>query len=114
MKYITTSHPVKHVWSVFCIVGTYGEKTERIATVCSQMIAYHVALKHQFEQNGQCYVAWTHTREAPDVRLRLLHEKIGPIDPIFFVKPQVWTPSTRVDHCQLCPVGVPDCLSPLR
>ena len=114
MKNITSSQPVKHVWSVFCIVGAYGEKTERIATVCSQIVAYHIALKNQLEQNGQCYVAWTHTKETPDTRLRLLHKNIKPLDPIFFVKPQIWTKSTPIDHCPMCSVGVPDCLSELQ
>lgn len=114
MKYLATSRPVKHVWSVFCIVGAYGEKTERIATVCSQTIAYHIALKNQLEQNGECYVAWTHLKETPDARLRLLHKKIKELDPIFFVKPQLWSQSTRIDHCPVCSVGVPDCLSKMR
>jgi hypothetical protein len=114
MKYLTTSRSTGYVWSVFCIIGTYGEKTQRIATVCSKNVAYHIALKHQLEESGQCYIAWTHKKEAPDVRLRLLHKNSKSIDPIFFVKSQILEPSTRLDRCPMCSVGGSECLTQLR
>ncbi len=107
----------RYVWSVFSTVVGMSDKGTRITTVCSQVIANHIALQHQLADQKKCYVSWTHTKETPEQALVCLHDEIlankatRVVQPIYFVREHILCNNMPVTQCTMCRVGIPDCLT---
>jgi hypothetical protein len=107
----------RYVWSVFSTIVGMSDKGTRITTVCSKIIAQHIALQHQLADQKQCYVAWAHTKETPEQTLTRIHDDIlacketRSVKPIYFVREHALCNDTRLTQCTMCMTGVPDCLT---
>ena len=107
----------RYVWSVFSTVVGMSDKGTRITTVCSQVIANHIALQHQLVDQKKCYVSWTNTKEVPEETLARMHDEIlankatRVVQPIYFVREHMLCNDMPVTQCTMCRVGVPDCLT---
>jgi hypothetical protein len=107
----------RYVWSVFANIAGMSDKGTRITTVCSRVIANHIALQHQLADQNKCYVSWQNKRELPEDTLAKMHDEIlavkerRAVEPIYFVRKHILCNDAQVTLCTMCMVGVPECLT---
>ena len=107
----------RYVWSVFSTVVGMSDKGTHITTVCSRVIANHIALQHQLVDQKKCYMSWQNTKELPEDALARMHDEIlavketRTIQPIYFVREHILCSDMQITPCTMCMVGVPDCLT---
>ena len=105
------------MWNVFCIVGGY-DKGLHIGSYCMKYKAYEVALAKQLKLQDKCYISWTHEKEYPENKLKLIHNEIMNnntlccVEPIYFVRPNVWDYNSNNNNstCSTCKEGKHRCL----